>query len=342
VSDAAGNAGGETTSVGGESSGSGGGGRWRSWVMGSIPWLVTVAILVWILRTTDMLAMWRAVEQANWVFFFGSMLTLFALLWVVDSAAILWIYKRFHAPTMKLTDVLPVRGTTYIVGILNYAAASAAMAFYFRRRWNIGIVEGGSSLLVLLLVDLGLAIISTAVGSFLLPEQFRGMAIVLGAGFAAAAAAHLLFWRAPWKWGPLEVIRNWPRLHGFRAARVLDYATVGLLRLPVTAIYICMHMATLMAFNIHVPLERMLVYVPVQMVIAVLPIGVSGLGAGQAAQRLLYTEWAEQTHGVDAMATVDAYGLALFLGFLLPRVLIGLASLQVTSREMAREVGSDS
>jgi len=77
------------------------------------------------------------------------------------------------------------------------------------------------------------------------------------------------------------------------------------------------------------------VYVPVQMVIAVVPISVSGLGPGQAAQRVLYTEWADLAHGVGAgQATVDAYGLALFLGFLLPRVLIGVLSLRAASKEM--------
>ncbi len=312
------------------------GGGWKRQIVQWMPWVVTVAILVWILRTTDLGAMWAAVQQADWLLFWGSMMVLFTMLWIVDAVAILWIYRRAHASEMKLTDVLPVRGTTYIVGILNYAAASAAMAIYFRKVWKIGMVEGGSSLLLLLLVDLGLAILCTTTGSFLLPEEYRGVALLLGAGFAVAAVAHLVFWRAPWSWGPLEKLREWPRLRGIREARLVDYAVAGLLRAPMTALYVGMHMATLAAFNIHVPLERMLVYVPIQMVVAVLPISVSGLGAGQAAQRLLYRPFAEATHGADALAVVDAYGLALFLGFLVPRVLIGVFSLRYTTRELAR------
>jgi hypothetical protein len=317
----------------------------------TIPWIVTVGILIWILKTTDLPAMWEATRSANLLLFFGAMFGLFSVLWVVDSIAILWIYRRYHAPAMTLRHVLPIRGTTYVVGILNYAAASAAMAFYFKRRWSIGVVEGGASLLLLLLVDLGLAILTVAAGAALLPAGFRVAAWTLGAAFAVGAIAHLIFWRAPWSWGPLERLRNIPQLRGFREARLIDYAIAGVLRVPVTALYVGMHYFTLMAFNIRVPLENMLVYVPVQMVLAVIPISVSGLGPGQAAQRVLYTDFAASTYCQHvpasewsnpawcdhALAAVDAYGLALFLGFLLPRILIGVLSLRAASRELAAE-----
>jgi hypothetical protein len=323
----------------------------RRTVMRAIPWFVTIGILAWILKTTDLQAMWAAVSSANLALFFGAMFSLFSVLWVVDSVAILWIYKRYHAPDMTLRHVLPIRGTTYVVGILNYAAASAAMAFYFKRRWGIGVVEGGASLLLLLLVDLGLAILTVAAGAALLPAGFRVAAWTLGAAFAVGAIAHLIFWRAPWTWGPLEKLRNLPQLRGFREARLVDYAVAGMLRVPVTALYVAMHYFTLLAFNIRVPLENMLVYVPVQMVLAVIPISVSGLGPGQAAQRVLYTDFAANTYCQDipvaewsnpawcdnALAAVDAYGLALFLGFLLPRVLIGVLSLRAASNELAVE-----
>jgi hypothetical protein len=309
------------------------------WFFRLLPWAITIGIFVWIGMTTDLPTLLAALQQAHWGLFFGSMIVLFTCTWLVDSAGIWWIYRRYHAPALGYRQVLPVRGSTYVVGILNYAAASAAMAFYFRRRWGVGVIEGGSSLLLLMLMDLGLATLSVAAGVAFLPTGFRSFALTLAGGFALGAVAHLIFWRARWSWGPLEWVRELPQLRGFRQARLQDYVVLGLLRLPMIPIYVGMHVFTLEAFSIHVPLERMLVYVPVQMVLAVLPISVSGLGPGQAAQRLLYTPFAAETLGADALPTIDAYGLALFVGFLVPRLLIGLGTMRAASRDLARGEG---
>ncbi len=300
----------------------------------AIPWLVTIVAFGWIFATTDLQQMVDAVRQADWIQFFGAMMVLYSAVWFVDVAAITWIYRRRHVPTIRFADVLPARGVTYILGIINYAAGAAAMALYFKRRYGIGAVEGGASLLLIMLVDLGLLVLAVVAGASMLPEQYQGAVMWLGLAFAAGAIGHLVFWRAPFAFGPVEPLRDrvrqHPSLRGFRDAPVLDYLVLGVLRLPVIGLYIAMHWFTLGAFRgIEVPLERLLVYVPIQMVIAALPISVSGLGTVNAAQRILYGPYA------TGEGLVDAYGIALVAGFAVPRIIIGLISMPRAARDQA-------
>lgn len=307
----------------------------RAQVARAIPWLVTLAAFVWLFATTDLQQMVDAVRQADWVRFFGSMIVLYTMVWFVDVAAITWIYRRHHVPSIRFADVLPARGVTYILGIINYAAGAAAMALYFKRRFGIGAVEGGASLLLIMLVDLGLLVLAVVAGASMLPEEYQTAVALLGVAAAVGALGHFVFWRAPVSLGPIEPLRDrvrqHPSLRGFRDAPVLDYFVLGVMRLPVIALYIAMHWFTLGAFRgIEVPLVRLLVYVPIQMVIAALPISVSGLGTVNAAQRVLYGPFAE------GAGLVDAYGIALVAGFAVPRIIIGLVSMPRASRDMER------
>lgn len=311
-------------------------------VLRAVPWLITLAAFGWIFATTDVDRMIDAVLGADWALFLGSMVALYFVLWVVDSAALRWLLARFHAPGMTLADVMPARGSTYMLGIVNYAAGTAAMALYFRRRFGIGIIEGGATLLIMMLADLAVLVVVVMLGIGVLPESVRAPVIGVGVAFAVGALAHLVFWRARWSWGPLERIRNLPQFRGFRDATVRDYVITCVLRSPMVVLYIAMHALTLRAFSIPVPLEKLLIYVPVQMFVAVLPISVGGLGTGQAVQRLLYAPYVGTDRALlsagqvdPAIAIIDAYGLALFLGFVVPRVMIGLLTARAASRALA-------
>jgi hypothetical protein len=313
----------------------------------ALPWIVTVAAIGWIFATTDLQGMIDAVRQADWVLFLGAMAGLYLLVWVADSYAVLWVLRRFHVPTLRLRDVMPPRGATYLLGIINYAAGTAAMTVYFRRRYGIGVIQGGASLLLMMLGDLGILVLVTAVGAGTLPPEVRPGVWLILACFVAGAIGHLVFWRAPWTWGPLERVRALPQFRGFRDATIRDYAAIVATRIPIVALYIAIHAVTLHAFGIRIPFERLLVYVPAQMFVAALPISVAGLGTGQAAQRLLYAPYvgsdrASVVAGLDpAVAIIDAYGLALFLGFVLPRVIIGLLCTRAVADAMARGTDPD-
>jgi len=308
-----------------------------------LPWLVALGAFAYIFATTDIERLLATAASAEWGRFWFAAFGLYLMLFVVDAYGVYWVYRRHHVPGIRFADVLPARGTSYLLGILNYAAGSAAMAFYFKRKFGVGVIEGGASLLLLMLVDLGIVISAVIIGGAMLPPEWAQWAVVIrfvGAAFALGVVAHIVFWRARWSWGPLEAIRNHPSFRGFRDATVVDYLTLIVVRAPVTIMYVLLHVATLSAFHISIPWARMLVYVPIQMFIAVVPISPSGLGTINVVQRYLYTPYAFDADGVqllgaDAMAHIDAYALALSLAFNVPRVILGLLSLRAAQRALA-------
>ncbi|MFT6400288.1 MAG: hypothetical protein ACJAYU_005059, partial [Bradymonadia bacterium] len=138
-------------------------------VMRVLPWIVAIAIFGFILNSTDLDALRASAASAKWTQFWLVSFTLYAVIFLTDSFTVWWMYRRFHVPKIKYRDVLPARGASYFLGILNYAAGSAAMAFYFKKKFKVGFLEGGASLLLLMLVDLGLVTIAVLIGSSMLP-----------------------------------------------------------------------------------------------------------------------------------------------------------------------------
>ena len=320
----------------------------------TLPWVVAVGIFAYILSSTDLDGLKNSAASALWLPFWLASFGLYAVIFVTDSFTVWWMYRRFHVPSIRYRDVLPARGASYFLGILNYAAGSAAMAFYFKKRFRVGFLEGGASLLLLMLVDLGLVTLAVLIGGSMLPAEWTDATVAtvggvtltwnlvvrcLAGAFVLGAVAHIVFWRAPWSWGPLERIREIPTFGGFRRATVLDYLKIGIIRTPVTILYILMHGVTLIAFHIHVPWAQMLVFVPIQMLIAVIPISPSGLGTVNLAQRLLYNPYVYNAEGQQlvaeaATASIDAYGLALALAFNVPRLVIGFVALRAAKRAL--------
>lgn len=293
-----------------------------------LPLFVVVAAFWWLFRGTNVDELLLAFRNADWRLFWGGMFALSVVLFGADTVAVWWVYRRYHAPHITIRDVLPARGASYFIGIVNYAAGGAAMALFFKRRFGVGALEGSASIFLLMLLDLAIVGLAVIVGGSFLPPEWMGSVHFLTAAFILGAIAHVVFWRAPWSWGALERVRNIQMFSGFRKATVADYLTLGAIRMPITLLYIVMHALTMSAFGIEVPFIRLFVYVPIQMLVAALPISVSGLGTVNAVQAVLFEPYA-------AHETIVAHGLAQFFGFNVPRFFIGLLFMREFSRILA-------
>lgn len=303
-----------------------------------LPWLGTAVLLAWIFATTDLPALLAALGRANWPLFLGGTAGLYLLIWMVDAFSAGWLYRRFHLPNLRLGDLLAPRAATYLPGIVNYAAGNAALVLFLRQRYGTPVGAASASMLLLMLVDAGLLVWCAAAGSVYLPAGWQTPLVTLAVVGTLGGALHLVYWRTPGRWRRLEALRVVPALAVFRTATLRDYLVLGTLRLPTIGLYVAIHLVTLRAFGIVIPLGELAAYVPLQMVVAALPISVAGLGTVGAAQRVLYAPWVEaDAAGVPtsaAIAMVDAYALALFGAFLLPRLLLGLAGLPATLRAL--------
>jgi hypothetical protein len=294
----------------------------------TLPWLVTLGAVLYIALTTEPARLWSSLESANHVAFLAIVFPLYGALFVCDSYALSWLFTRFHRP-VAFTEALPARGAAYLLGIVNYHAGSVAMSLYFKRVRGVSVLRSLGSLLFMSAIDLLLITVFVAVGGFFVagPADLVGLQLA-AAGVLVAFAAGLAYWRLGIDFLVLGTLRRRAIFATFAEARLADYLALAWRRLPVVLLYVAFHGLTLLTFDIHVPLRALLVYVPVQMFIAALPVSVAGIGTVQLAQRALYAPWASQ-------AVVDAYGAALVLGFVLPRLVIGLVYVGRAGRRLA-------
>lgn len=308
----------------------------QSVFMKLLPWLVSVGCVAYIGATTDLVAVRHAIADADMLFFWGSIIAIFALgVFPSDSIAIWrlfnWFAGHWSVDRMRLREIATIRGANYLLGVFNYNAGTAGMALYVRRTRGVPFLEALGALFLMGLCDMSLVALFVLFGAGILGD-LEHSARLASIAVLMILAGTLLYWRAGIDFLILGKLRQRRLFLAFREARIAHYVKLLLLRAPMPVLYTAMQYFALESFGIHIPFVMLLVYVPIQMLIAGLPISISGIGTVQVTQRVLYEPYA-------STAAIDAYAVAIVLGFIVPRLLIGLAFARRASRELGGSAG---
>jgi hypothetical protein len=283
------------------------------------PWLVAALLLAAVFWRVDLDATWAAFAGADWRRLVGAALP-FTVVWLaIDAAALSRLVTRFHAP-VRFTEMLRLRGATYLFLVFSYDAAQAALAITLHRRHDIPLLALGGSFLLYYALDLLCIAGLGALGAAALPgargEGLRVALSLLFVGIVLGLAALAFVARLPAARRPTWL--GTPRiLETLRGARLRDVGELIGWRLLFYASFIGFAAATLPAFGISVPLPALVACVPVTLSIAALPITVSGIGSAQVAMLALYRPFAEP-------AAILAYSLAHTASLIALRLPIGL------------------
>lgn len=300
-----------------------------------LPWFVSIACLLYIFTTTEVGPLWEALQTANMPLFWGSVLGIFIfIVFPVDSFVITRLLNWFEAP-VTLREIMPIRGTSYLLGIFNYSAGSAGVSLYLRRTHGVPALRSLGALFFMTLCDVSTLALMVMIGAGVLGDMATSARIVSGCVLLILAGT-LVYWRAGFDFFVLGHLRDRSLFAAFKQAKIRHYGLMILMRAPLTFLYTVLQYLTLESFGIHIPFYVLLVYVPIQMLVAGLPISVAGIGTVQVVQRTLYAPYAD-------LATIDAFAVLLVFGFLCPRMIIGLAYTARASRDLERGLvnGSD-
>ena len=296
-----------------------------------LPWLVSLGCIAYILATTDFPTIWAALKNANMLLFWGSVFAIFVpFVFPIDAFSVSRAVSWFNAP-ISFRELLPIRGAAYLLGIFNYNAATAGMSLYLKRTRGIPALETLGSLLFMTLCDVSNLAVLILLGAGLLEDGAAASSRIAGLGILAILAGTLMYWRGGIDFFILGRLRNRSIFSAVRRARIVQYGAMMLLRMPITVLYVALQYYTLQAFDIHIPFMHLMVYVPIQMLVAGLPISIAGIGTVQVAQRVLYAPYAE-------IAVIDAFAVCLVVAFLAPRAVIGMAFVAKASRDLGRGV----
>ena len=201
--------------------------------------------------------------RVSWTQWLAVMIPYSAFFFLIDSLIVWRVVSWFNTP-VTYSGILPIRGSSYILSILNEQVGKGAMGIYLNRRYGVPGWEVGSSMIFIMFCEffylLGWATIGWALSRDHLPEVFGLIPwIALAAGIFLCA--WLLFFRGPL--GKGVALREKPLFKSFREAGPLRYLTIIVLRSPALLAAVVVYTYALNLFGVDASMGQMLGYLPV-------------------------------------------------------------------------------
>ncbi|MBW2495593.1 MAG: hypothetical protein JRE43_12640, partial [Deltaproteobacteria bacterium] len=267
-----------------------------------------------------LLAVFADVSWGRWL---ALMVPYSAFFFLIDSLIVWRVVNWFNA-RVRYVDILPIRGSTYILSIINEQIGKGAMALYLNRRDRVPGWQVGSSMLFIMFCEffylLGWALLGITIGWDEFPEIFHGIPWM-----ALAAAAFFTIWVLYFAGviAPRSKLRDRQILHAFRSAKPWQYGIIVLLRSPALIAAVFVYTTALGLFGVEVGYLEMLGYLPVIFFGAATP------GPMRAVAILLWV-----TLFPERPAEMTAFGLVQHNFFIFFNAAIGLLFLKRANREL--------
>ncbi len=305
-----------------------GSGRIGRWARITLPFVVSVVFIAWVLQGQDLTAVWQAVTPTVLKWFVPGLLAFLAITLWLEAVCLVMVVRDYHGHT-ALWEAARMKAASYLLAILNYALGAGAVSILLRRRTSLSLSDSAGVVLLIGLFDLGSLLVAATVCGLMLGSEGTGVRMAFVAGAVGLIVLGFVVLRAPARLGPLDRLRD---LEIFRAARTVSagcLARLGLLRALFVASFIGLAWTTMIAFAVYVPWLELIAKVSLLLLVSAIPIAVAGLGTGQKVFVELFSEHAPSE-------TLLAASLTLSFGLIVSRAIIGFGF----AREFTREVWS--
>ncbi|MCB1645106.1 MAG: hypothetical protein KDI36_06615 [Pseudomonadales bacterium] len=279
------------------------------------------------LTATDyMMAFFGGVDWVSWLLL---MIPYSVFFFLVDAHATWRVIRWYNAPELRLTQVLPIRASAYILSLVNEQVGKGAMSLYLLRRYDVPVWQAISSMIMLGMTEIYQLLIFSAVGVFLYSELVAAassalpLATILVSVYLVAAIyfpLHLAYFSG--KLAPESTMRDKPLLRAFRRAVPLDYLKILLFKAPNLLVAVLVYTNALDLFQVDVNFGQMLAFLPVIFLAAALPLPFHA--GALLLWTVLFPDYPE----------VGAFSLVMHTFFVLFNALIGLVFLPLANREL--------
>jgi len=238
-----------------------------------LPWLVTIACFAYLFtrlqgaaeREGETLVAYLGdiFGRVSWPAWLALMVPYSAFFFLVDSAVV-WRVVNWFNTRVSYWDILPIRGSSYILSILNEQVGKGAMGLYLNRRHGVPGWEVGSSMIFIMFCEFYYLLLWANVGYWLsredLPRLFAALPVLGAAALVFFALFHLFF-----RGHLLPGVRWRERglFKSFREARLRQYLGVIALRSPAMLGAVVIYTVALRLFGVEVGMVSMLGYLPV-------------------------------------------------------------------------------
>ncbi len=293
--------------------------RWKR----VLPWIGSLLLMGYLAYAYDVAAAWEAMKSARLGWVLALWLSASILVYFVDTGCLWLLFDRLNGP-VSYRGLLVIKGASYFLNVVNYAAASGGIAYMVWRRYRMPVLEVGSSVLFLNAVDLFALNLCVTIGLLLggltLPPPALQSLVWVNIGIYCLYFGSMIYWNGGWDFLILGRLRTWSIFSAFDRAKLRIHAELIASRLLLLVIYVAMQYWALRLFDIAVPLGELLVYNSIITLVIIVPISIAGLGTSQMMMLAVYSDY-----GSDAQ--ILAYSTASIVLFMVVRIAIGYACL---------------
>jgi len=238
-----------------------------------LPWAITIGCFAYLYGRLDAAAGREGVNlveylaaiftRVSWGRWLALMIPYSAFFFLVDSLVVWRVVSWFNTPVRYL-DILPIRGSSYILSIVNEQVGKGAMGIYLNRRYGVPGWEVGSSMIFIMFCEffylLSWATLGWMTSAGDLPEVF-GLIPWIACGASVFFSVFYLFFSG--RIGRGVAFREKPLFKSFREAGLWQYLTIIVLRSPALLAAVVVYTLALRLFGIDVEMSTMLGYLPV-------------------------------------------------------------------------------
>lgn len=309
------------------------------------PWIVAILIFIYLFNKYPPANIWNSLKLIDIPMFCVVAVMYFVTMYFIDSYVITRILCHFdHEASFR--EMLPARGLTYLIMVINYAASQAAFALYQNRKHGMAMSEMFGIFGIIVILDLyiltTLAFITTfftswpfQVGSMNISHFVRMFTVLAYAGFFL----NWLFWRGTFgRIKFLEKFRTKDFFSVLSRAGIKDYLAVGLWRLPVHIFIMFGMYVAIKPFNASVPFVNVLANIPLIFFIGSLPISPGGIGMSNAALVELLKPFVSSPNISAGITTAGdllfSFSLVWMFANYLMKALTGVICLQFVSKDL--------
>jgi len=259
-----------------------------------------------------------------WLTWLALMIPYSAFFFLIDSLVVWRVINWFNAP-VRYIDILPIRGSSYILSIINEQVGKGAMALYLNRRHGIPGWEVGSSMLFIMFCEFYYLLSWGLVGWIFqrdaLPEVFGAIPTIAVIAYLAFPVLLAIFHG---KIGGRTGLSERPLLKAFRESKASQYVTIIILRSPALIAAVFVYTIALRLFGVE--------GVSFGYMLGVLPVIFFGAATPTPMRAIAIMIWVELFPGYEGQMT--AFGFVQHNFFIFFNAAIGLLFLRRANREL--------
>ena len=221
--------------------------------------------------------------EADWLSWLMLMIPYSVYFFLVDSHATWRLLRWFNTPELKFTNILPIRGSAYILSLVNEQVGKGAMSLYLLRRYDVPVWKAISSMVMLGLVEIYQLLIFSAIGVLIYYDlvvqastNYPLPTIMLSVYSVAFLyfPFHILYFNGSiFKQAHFsKKLREKHVLHAFKQAQLKHYVMLLLFKAPNLIGAVFVYTLALSLFKVDVGFGQMMAFLPVIFLAAALPL----------------------------------------------------------------------